>query len=408
MVSPTEILNQEERFRELYSELQGITPEGINQDIYELSREGYYDLRKFRELVEELKDTERLLMDVKIEYSRNEPIINTADILLDWLDELERQIDIFCARHYPYMICKEFPTDAYLDFQDEIREEGIMCGLLTREDVSASFVRVVDSFTNCLHSLGLKIAEIQSKSEELEKQTHGVCVLIEEPENPLLIEACRTFADYVDYNKGSYAMMDIGKQKGYIYRDKIQFDVGGQAGHRAEIDLRDKTFRYFDPHSIRPYAVTYAIEEVLGMECESYYDEYTCKPIRNDDQVLELARLLAFIPSVDIWLNDMIGDYKWDHCMPECRSDCEAEGYCLDDCDSVCSEDCRGEENYEECYEECMSDCVDRCCYDYCNDPCEEDARDAVSDRASDAFVEILKHNIDYYDDMLDYIRERL
>jgi len=410
MVTPADILEQEETFRTLYSELQGFTHGEINKEVYELAKAGYYDLRKFRELLEELQETKELLEEVKYEYSRYDRISDATDTLLEWLDEIKREVDVFCARRYPYMICKEFPTKEHIEFQNEMRSYGFTCGLITEGESEASFVRVIDSFTNCLHTLGLKLAEFEEKSEELEEETNGICRLIQEPENPILVEACRTFAHYVENNKHGYIHADIDKQRGYIYRNKIQFDVGGQAGHRAEIDLEDGVFRYYDPHDIRPYVIISAIESVLGLSCEhGYGDEFVCKGVR-EEHVEDLARLLAFVPSIDIHLNETVCNLKYE-CIDDCREECFEENEdCKNMCNEVCEDECEdykdNEEEYEECMSDCYDDCMDRCCYDFCYDDCKYQAEEEVEENAIRAYELLLEGEIDYYDDLLACFRE--
>ena len=111
MTRAADILAREEELRTLYSELQGITPYGVDKDVYELSRMGYYDLRKFNELVDMLDATELMLIDTKYDYDYDR-VSEGSDVLLDWLYELIKQPEIFCARRYPYMICEEMPSSS--------------------------------------------------------------------------------------------------------------------------------------------------------------------------------------------------------------------------------------------------------------------------------------------------------
>jgi len=404
MTRAADILAREEELRTLYSELQGITPYGVDKDVYELSRMGYYDLRKFNELVDMLDATELMLIDTKYDYDYDR-VSEGSDVLLDWLYELIKQPEIFCARRYPYMICEEMPTGKYIELQNKMREIGINCGLLTEDEREASFVRIVDSFTNCLHSLGLELAEYESKFEELTQETNEVCSLVEEPKSEALIEACKVFAHYVEENEECYHSMDRRHQKGYIYENKIQFDIGGQVGHKAEIDLSKGVFRYYEPDRKRGRAVTTAIENELGLVCEQvYYDEYVCRDV-TEDKVVELARLLAFIPSLDIYMDAAVTQYKHDVCEPECEDECVTEGEYHDTCVEICEDSCKiDSEEDEECMSECVLDCVHRACRDDCERYCDESAEDEILNRTVDTLEEVLRHDIDYYCDALNYI----
>ncbi|MHC1625106.1 MAG: hypothetical protein ACXQS2_03830 [Methermicoccaceae archaeon] len=408
-----EILELEEELRNLNSELQGITPRGIDQETYQLSREGYYNIRTFRKLIETLDDAEDLLDDVYFEYDEVDAIRRASDTLIDWLSEIKKNVNVFCDRKYPHVICDEFPTWKFKKFQEKVRDEGITCGLIGEDEDEASFIRVVDSFTNCLHSLGLELAKLNELSSELASKTGGICIPVDTSPNEVLIEACEKFAEYVDENSGCYKSFDVGRQKGYVFRDKIQFEIGGQEGHRAEIDLREGVFRYYDEVDLRANTLAKVLSEAFGLECRGGgYNEYICTGVK-EEHVPEIARLLAFIPSLDLYMRDYVEDYIERH-LPECERECvESNTEYLESCRKSCERDCKsGNEfvvsyygkDYNICVTKCTTECVESKCYHDCWEKEESKAEDIVSESVEKGLMDVVRNRIDDYCELLESV----
>lgn len=405
MIDIEEYFETEERLRMLNSEIQGVRSGKVERDVYELAREGYYNFWKFRNLIETVENAEHILDEVyHLPEDESRPIeIYRPAIwsLIEWAEYIENWSDIACRREDGFAKCEEIPTRKFYELQERIRLDGIQCGFLSPDEERASILKVVDSFTNCYHTLGFKLAEIVSVEEELE-ETEGRCTIVSLPEDEetkeLAIKACKTYIKSVGYNEYHYSGMDKGCQKGYIFSDKLQFNLGCAEGHAAEIDLEDREFRYYDHDFIRAYAIVDALNRV-GFNCTpGLY--ITCSLPEGDFEhyVLMLADFLAYIPSLDIHANDVLLGYTGvdEDCYSECVDESTGEGtYCYD----ICEDDCKADAEEEQC-----RNCVYGCAHEVCVEDCErtiDDLSDVAKGCLSDALSGVLEGYTTSYDDVL-------
>jgi len=392
------LLKAEETLRELNSRLQGITERGLDKETYELSKQGYYDLRTFRQILEELERTELYLDDVESEYG----VYEEGNILESWAEDIRSASNVFCYRQYPWMVCDLFPARTFKHHQDALRERGITCGFIQEDEDRVSFVKAVDSFTNCLHTLALEIAKKIEQASEIKEETGGICTVVELPESNVPVEVCRTYAEWVHENMDDYYHSgDRGKQEGYIYRSKVQFRIGGAPGHTAELDLEDMEFRYYDHNGYRSRALRAAIEDEMGLSCEGWGTDFTCK-LRSERDAIEIARLLAFVPSIDIAIEDSAAGLK-SECIHNCYDECYYDGEEIEEeCKDTCEAECEEEEDREMCMEYCVKACKERACWNDCESECEEETYD-VEECAYEGFKAVIRGEADYRD-LIDYI----
>ena len=326
----------EKRLGEISAGLQGLERDKLDVDKYELAKKGYYDLRVFREGEEILKEIKNYLdenLRIFDEYNYSYEV----NILDSWVSYLKGEIDIKCVNRYPFKYCDAFDGKSYRRFIELLNKAGIKCGFIEEGEREVSFVKVLESFRNCLHTLAIEMSKTIGESKELEEETKGVCRVVRlGDKKDEAIEICKTFAENVAKNIEYYDYRDAGEQRGVIYGDEVQFKIGGAVGHASILNLKEGEFRYEDHHEVRLHAVRKVLED-MGLSCSVNSGTLVCKGV-DFEKGKKIAKLLAYLPSLDIYIDEIVQDYVdglKEVCVEKCvkkygdelKKKCEEEGY---------------------------------------------------------------------------------
>ncbi|HIP90454.1 MAG TPA: hypothetical protein EYH22_02785 [Candidatus Nanopusillus sp.] len=351
----------EKELGDVSASLQGLERGTLNINKYKLAREGYYDIKVFRRGEEIIKEIKKHLDSNKftyIEYGYDYEV----DIIYSWLSYLESEIDLRCVNSYPFKRCDVFNARKYRDFIEDLEKAGIKCGFIEEDEKTVSFVKVLESFRNCLHTLGIEMSKVIGASKELEDITMGICRVVRlGDKKDEAMEICKTFAENVIKNTEYYDYHDRDVQTGIIYGDEVQFKIGGAASHASILNLKKGEFRYEDHHDIRLYAVREVLEN-MGLSCWFSGRSLVCEGV-DFEKGKKIAKLLAYLPSLDIYIDEIVQDYVdglMEVCVEKCvekygnelKKECEEEGYTgpfVDVCiRERCSEDICAQELMEE------------------------------------------------------------
>jgi len=366
----------EENLRNTTSKLQGYRKGKIDVKLYELAKEGYYDSKIFKKAKNVLNKVKKSLCNNfrNFDNFRIHGFEKEGKILCEWLDYLESEINVKCSEGYPFTYCYKFNAQPYKKFISELREKGLNCGFIEKDENEVSFVKVLDSFTNCLHTLAIKMSENVNIAKDLEDETGGICRVISfGDKRDKAVTLCKIFADNVMKNNDSYYSTDKNNQEGVIIGNKVEFKIGCGVGHASRINLDDNSFEYYDFYEARLDAVKEALER-LGLSCEKGINHIVCKEV-DFEKAKKIARLLAFLPSLDIYMKNAVYSYVNKHIEP-----------CIDECIDRYKDKLK-----KECEKEGLSHILDACMRDKCWRICESSLSKEGSEKIKKISVEALE-----------------
>ena len=399
----SELLKLDEDLRNITTKLQGYRDGKIDISLYELAREGYYDAKVFRK-------AKKMLDKVKEKVCYNLKGLKTFDahgfkdeneILCRYLNFLRSEIDVKCYESYPFIYCDKFNAQIYKDLIRELREKGTKCGFIREDEEKVSFIKALDSFTNCLHTIMLKMAENVNIAKDLEDETSGICKVVRfGDKKDETVTLCKIFAKNVLKNTDTYYPVDRNRQEGFIMGNAVSFKVGGEAIHTSKIDLDKKTFIYYDFYDERIDAVKKVLEEELGLSCDKIQDDphlpysyLLCKDV-DFEKAKKIARFLAFLPSFDQYIKRAI--YK---CASKLITPCIDE--CIEKNRDRLIEECKKKGLYH-LLEEYMRDI----CWRECMPTVEAEATKKVREISVEALKYVIKNEDARYEDILKILEE--
>ena len=312
------LLECEDSLRRIESKLRGFSEGGIDKEIFEKSKRGYYKKELFRKLKEEIYYSGHILKDVcnKLNRLGLQNLTEVAENLKGWATTLLSFLSLCKEEVDGFIKCQEIPAKSfYLKFQKRISEKIGGCGFLTEQDETATPILVADSFTNCLHEFALKLSQLAKKPEELkETLCSGEIKDLPDEMKELVISFCKAFTEGVEFNKSVYHPSDEGKQFAVVDRNKIHVSIGGVGVHHTKIDLREGEIVYHDHHSERVNILKNVLESFEDFYCREGTDEIgyvlTCRFERRPENLKRIGKVLSVMPSLDLYWDEFKEDVK--------------------------------------------------------------------------------------------------